>query len=76
MEHFDPATSQLVFPGRGAIDANEESVKSVHGIPMGDKDVSYEMESEATEFVLNLLGINDQMTSTCACGSSTPFLLF
>ncbi|EEC84075.1 hypothetical protein OsI_30360 [Oryza sativa Indica Group] len=30
MEHFDPATSQLVFPGRGAIDVNEESVKSVH----------------------------------------------
>uniref|UniRef100_A0A0E0AZ93 Ubiquitin-like protease family profile domain-containing protein n=1 Tax=Oryza glumipatula TaxID=40148 RepID=A0A0E0AZ93_9ORYZ len=58
MEHFDPATNQLVFPGRGAIDVNE-SVKSVLGIPMGDKDVSYEMESEATEFVLNLLGIND-----------------
>nr|BAD20055.1 hypothetical protein [Oryza sativa Japonica Group]BAD28889.1 hypothetical protein [Oryza sativa Japonica Group] len=59
MEHFNPATNQLVFPGRGAIDVNEESVKSVLGIPMGDKDVSYEMESEATEFVLNLLGIND-----------------
>uniref|UniRef100_A0A0E0KZR0 Ubiquitin-like protease family profile domain-containing protein n=1 Tax=Oryza punctata TaxID=4537 RepID=A0A0E0KZR0_ORYPU len=58
MEHFNPATNQLVFPGRGAIDVNEESVKSVLGIPMGDKDVSYE-ESEATEFVLNLLGIND-----------------
>uniref|UniRef100_A0A0E0D2N9 Ubiquitin-like protease family profile domain-containing protein n=1 Tax=Oryza meridionalis TaxID=40149 RepID=A0A0E0D2N9_9ORYZ len=26
---------------------------------MGDKDVSYEMESEATEFVLNFLGINN-----------------
>uniref|UniRef100_A0A0D3GEW4 Ubiquitin-like protease family profile domain-containing protein n=1 Tax=Oryza barthii TaxID=65489 RepID=A0A0D3GEW4_9ORYZ len=59
MEHFNPATNQLVFPGCGAIDVNEESVKSVLGIPMGDKDVSYEMESEATEFVLNLLGIND-----------------
>uniref|UniRef100_A0A0E0LIX8 Uncharacterized protein n=1 Tax=Oryza punctata TaxID=4537 RepID=A0A0E0LIX8_ORYPU len=59
MEHFNPATNQVVFPGRGAIDVNEESVKSVLGIPMGDKDVSYEMESEATEFVLNLLGIND-----------------
>uniref|UniRef100_A0A0E0PVU0 Ubiquitin-like protease family profile domain-containing protein n=1 Tax=Oryza rufipogon TaxID=4529 RepID=A0A0E0PVU0_ORYRU len=59
MEHFNPATNQLVFPGRGAIDVNEESVKSVLGIPMGDKDVSYDMESEATEFVLNLLGIND-----------------
>uniref|UniRef100_A0A0E0HNH3 Ubiquitin-like protease family profile domain-containing protein n=1 Tax=Oryza nivara TaxID=4536 RepID=A0A0E0HNH3_ORYNI len=59
MEHFNPATNQLVFPGRGAIDVNEESVKSVLGIPIGDKDVSYEMESEATEFVLNLFGIND-----------------
>uniref|UniRef100_A0A0E0LBL8 Ubiquitin-like protease family profile domain-containing protein n=1 Tax=Oryza punctata TaxID=4537 RepID=A0A0E0LBL8_ORYPU len=59
MEHFNPATNQVVFPGRGAIDVNEESVKSMLGIPMGDKDVSYEMESEATEFVLNLLGIND-----------------
>uniref|UniRef100_I1Q175 Ubiquitin-like protease family profile domain-containing protein n=1 Tax=Oryza glaberrima TaxID=4538 RepID=I1Q175_ORYGL len=59
MEHFNPATNQLVFPGCGAIDVNEELVKSVLGIPMGDKDVSYEMESEATEFVLNLLGIND-----------------
>uniref|UniRef100_A0A0E0BNS1 Uncharacterized protein n=1 Tax=Oryza glumipatula TaxID=40148 RepID=A0A0E0BNS1_9ORYZ len=48
MEHFNPATNQLVFPGRGAIDVNEESMKSVLGIPMGDKDVSYEMESEAT----------------------------
>nr|BAD33695.1 hypothetical protein [Oryza sativa Japonica Group]BAD34163.1 hypothetical protein [Oryza sativa Japonica Group] len=54
MEHFDPATNQLVFPGRGAIDVNKESVKSVLGIPMGDKDVSYEMESEATEFELKL----------------------
>uniref|UniRef100_A0A0E0LY82 Ubiquitin-like protease family profile domain-containing protein n=1 Tax=Oryza punctata TaxID=4537 RepID=A0A0E0LY82_ORYPU len=62
MEHFNPATNQLVFPRRGAIDVNEESVKSVLGIPMGDKDVSYEMESEATEFVLNLLGINDGMS--------------
>uniref|UniRef100_A0A0E0IG15 Uncharacterized protein n=1 Tax=Oryza nivara TaxID=4536 RepID=A0A0E0IG15_ORYNI len=52
MEHFDPATNQLVFPGRGAIDVNEESVKSVHGIPMGDKDVSYEMEICA-EFAWN-----------------------
>uniref|UniRef100_A0A0E0MMC1 Ubiquitin-like protease family profile domain-containing protein n=1 Tax=Oryza punctata TaxID=4537 RepID=A0A0E0MMC1_ORYPU len=62
MEHFNPATNQLVFPGRGAIDVNKESVKSALGIPMGDKDVSYEMESEATEFVLNLLGINDGMS--------------
>uniref|UniRef100_A0A0E0QMQ2 Uncharacterized protein n=1 Tax=Oryza rufipogon TaxID=4529 RepID=A0A0E0QMQ2_ORYRU len=52
MEHFDPATNQLVFPGRGAIDVNEESVKSVLGIPMGDKDVSYEMEICA-EFAWN-----------------------
>uniref|UniRef100_A0A0E0MEU4 Ubiquitin-like protease family profile domain-containing protein n=1 Tax=Oryza punctata TaxID=4537 RepID=A0A0E0MEU4_ORYPU len=62
MEHFNPATNQLVFPGRGAIDVNEESVKSVLGILMGDKDVSYEMESEATEFVLNLLETNDGMS--------------
>uniref|UniRef100_A0A0E0KNE3 Ubiquitin-like protease family profile domain-containing protein n=1 Tax=Oryza punctata TaxID=4537 RepID=A0A0E0KNE3_ORYPU len=62
MEHFNPATNQLVFPGRGAIYVNEESMKSVLGIPMGDKDVSYEMDSEATEFVLNLVGINDGMS--------------
>uniref|UniRef100_A0A0E0EPA1 Ubiquitin-like protease family profile domain-containing protein n=1 Tax=Oryza meridionalis TaxID=40149 RepID=A0A0E0EPA1_9ORYZ len=28
---------------------------------MDDKDVSYQLESEATEFVLNLLGINDEI---------------
>ena len=56
MQSFDPARCELVFPGRGSIPITEESVYTVLGVPWGDIDVRYELDTDAINFMAEQFG--------------------
>jgi len=56
MESFDPASCSMVFLGRGAIPVTELSVREVLGVPRGNAEVIYEVDSEATKFMNRKMG--------------------
>ncbi|CAM0912917.1 unnamed protein product [Alopecurus aequalis] len=53
---FNPATCEMVFPGRGSIPVTEDSVYKVLGVPWGDKDVRYEIDADAIKFMAKQFG--------------------
>ncbi|KAF8656916.1 hypothetical protein HU200_060481 [Digitaria exilis] len=50
VECYDPESSQLVFPGRGRIPVNGESVANVLSLPNEGDKVKYELDVEAINF--------------------------
>ena len=56
---FNPDSCALEFPGRGSIPINDETVHKVLGCPMGKFPVVYQQDSEATEYVMKVLGFGN-----------------
>ena len=56
MEHFNPDTCEFVFLGRGSIPVTEDSVYLVLGVPWGNNEVRYELDTNAITFMLNQFG--------------------
>jgi hypothetical protein len=59
MEHFDPHGCALDFGERGRIPVTPDSVVKVLGVPMGNTDVPYTLDVDATSLILEMLGIKD-----------------
>jgi hypothetical protein len=57
MEHFDPHGCALDFGERGRIPVIPDYVVKVLGIPMGNTDVPYTLDVDATILILEMLGI-------------------
>jgi hypothetical protein len=59
MDHFDPHGCALDFGERGRIPVTPDSVVKVLGVPMGNTDVPYTLDVDATSLILEMLGIKD-----------------
>ena len=56
MASFNPDSCALEFPGRGSIPITDDAVQEVLGCPMGRFPVVYQNDTNATEYVMNVLG--------------------
>ena len=52
MQCFNATTCELVFPGRGSIPVDEESVYQVLGVPWGNEEVEYELNQDSVTYML------------------------
>ena len=64
MQCFNPTTCELVFPGRGSIPVDEESVYQVLGVPWGNKEVTYELNQDSVAYMLRQMGHNNSKQPT------------
>lgn len=56
---YDANSSELVFPGRGRIKVNAESVCATLGIPKDGDEVKYEMNVDAINFIHEKFGLDE-----------------
>ena len=63
-ECYDADSSELVFPGRGRISVNADSVCHAFGLPNNGDEVKYELDVGAINFINDEYGIDEGTTPT------------
>ena len=61
---YDADSSELVFPGRGRISVNADSVCRAFGLPNNGDEVKYELDVGAINFINGEYGIDEGTTPT------------
>ncbi|KAM0915625.1 hypothetical protein ACQ4PT_010699 [Festuca glaucescens] len=72
IEHFDPVACVLDFGARGKIPVDVQSVVSVMAVPMGSFPVPYKQNIDATNSVLEMMGINNGKQPTLTAVEKHP----
>ena len=63
-ECYDVDSSELLFPGRGRISVNADSVCRAFGLPNNGDEVKYELDVGAINFINGEYGIDEGTTPT------------
>ena len=66
---YDVDSGELVMPQRGRVPITEESVERILGIPRGDEEVVYQVDSDTEErMTMSLFGGQSNMPKTTEVG--------